>query len=63
MSIKDLNKPTPSKWKKIGNVLLLVSGMLSAISLSLKHEYISIALVVCGAIGKFLTELTTDEIK
>ena len=58
---KNWNKNTSKRWKVIGNAFLAVFAMSGTITAVFDHEYIGICLVACGAIGKFLTELTTDE--
>lgn len=46
-------KPTPSKWRKIGDNLLLLSTTLSALNIHSPH--VAIAIQITGVLGKFLT--------
>lgn len=55
------SKRTSKKWKLIGSALGGVFAMSGAITAVFDHAYIGIGLIICGAVGKFLTELTTDE--
>jgi hypothetical protein len=60
------NKPTPSKWRKIGYTLLTLSGSIAGYMewFTDDFEYKKIAvggLVVSGILGKFLTDLFHEE--
>lgn len=53
VSVKGYAKPTPEKWRKIGDGLLLLSTTIAA--LNIQHPTVAIAVQVTGVIGKFLT--------
>jgi hypothetical protein len=57
-SVKGYAKPTPAKWRKIGDGLLLLSTTIAA--LNLQHPSVAIAVQVSGVIGKFLTNFFHD---
>lgn len=52
-------KPTPSKWRKIGDGLLIFSTALA--TLNINHPTFAIAIQFTGVLGKFLTNLTYQE--
>jgi len=52
-SVKGYAKPTPEKWRKIGDGLLLLSTTIAA--LNIQHPTVAIAVQVTGVVGKFLT--------
>jgi hypothetical protein len=52
-------KPTPVKWRKIGDACLLLSTLISGTSLITEHQYIAVTLM--GVAGKFLTNFFSDE--
>jgi hypothetical protein len=58
VSAEGYYKPTPSKWRKIGDTLLLASTTLS--SLNIDKPYIAIAIQVTGVVGKFLTNFAHE---
>lgn len=54
--------PTPKKWRKLGDALLSVSTTLA--SYSVIDEWgksISIAIMITGVTGKFLTNFFSEE--
>lgn len=54
--LKNYWKPTPKKWRKLGDALLIVST--SAIPLQLSgYNSVAIALFIIGIAGKFITNL------
>jgi flagellar motor component MotA len=71
-TLKNYYKPTPKKWRKLGDALLACAGVVGGGGIlaydSLKELYtpkelklmIGIALVV-GIAGKFLSNFFTDE--
>jgi len=72
IKMKNYYKPTPTKWRKIGDSLLAVAGLFGAGGIlafdQLKEVYtaqelkliIGSALLI-GIVGKFLTNFFTDE--
>jgi hypothetical protein len=58
--LKNYYKPTPVKWRKLGDALLAVA--LIGIPANLTgHEWIGITLFAVGIVGKFLTNFFTEE--
>ena len=53
VSVKGYAKPTPAKWRKIGDSLLVASTTIAA--LNIQHPTVAIAVQVTGVVGKFLT--------
>jgi hypothetical protein len=58
--IENYKKPTPKKWRKIGDTLLAVSTLAIPLELS-DYKYLAIGLFVFGVLGKFLTNFFADE--
>ena len=53
-------KPTPKKWRKIGDALLAVSTM-GVPAVLMNHHWVGVSLFITGIIGKFLTNLFTEK--
>lgn len=54
------DKPTPIKWRRIGDSILIIGSGVSAISAYMDNKYITIAGIALTAIGKFLTNLKSE---
>lgn len=55
-------KPTPAKWRKLGDALLGVSTMLTTYAIADDwSKWVSISALLIGAVGKFLTNFFTEE--
>lgn len=54
---KNYKKPTPDKWRKIGDSILAVSLFLTTTTVSIPHidKWIPFTAAALGIIGKFLT--------
>ena len=72
IKMKNYYKPTPTKWRKIGDSLLAVAALFGGGGLiafdQLKEVYSEHELkvmigsaIVVGVVGKFLTNFFTDE--
>lgn len=64
--MKNYYKPTPAKWRKIGDAILLTTATLSTLMMTapFNDHTISITvwlLSVVGVIGKVLTNFFKDE--
>lgn len=58
--LKNYYKPTPKKWRKIGDALLAVS--LVAVPAELAgHAWLSISIFLLGVVGKFLTNFFSED--
>lgn len=54
--------PTPKKWRKLGDALLSVSTTLAGYSVYDEWgKTISIAIMITGVTGKFLTNFFSEE--
>lgn len=54
-------KPTPKKWRKLGDALLAVSTTVTTYAIAEDHKWIAITALILGSAGKFLTNFFTDE--
>lgn len=61
--MKHYSKPTPKKWRKLGDSLLAASVFATTFTMIMKYEYLSIGIVIVGVIGKFLTNFFSEEDK
>lgn len=53
---------TPKKWRKIGDALLSLSTFLGAYStIDDWGKTITVVIIVTGALGKFITNLATED--
>jgi hypothetical protein len=59
--LKRLQSPTPKVWKQIGNGLLAVSAAISGYSAYADQHTIAIITIVCGVVGKFLTNFSVED--
>lgn len=60
MRVSNYWKPTPKRWRKLGDALLGVSTMgVSAILMD--YKWAGILLYIIGLVGKFLTNLFNDD--
>jgi hypothetical protein len=53
-------KPTPKRWRKIGDALLAVSTM-GVPAVLMNHHWVGISLFIIGVIGKFLTNTFAEK--
>lgn len=54
--------PTPKFWRKVGDALLVVSTTLSSYSVTEEWgKTITILIMVTGVVGKFLTNLFSED--
>jgi len=54
-------KPTPAKWRKIGDSLLVASTFVTATSLIGDYHTLGVIALVVGAFGKFITNFFTED--
>lgn len=50
-------RPTPIKWRKIGDALLAASTTITTYAIYDQVEWLAYAALITGVIGKFLTNL------
>lgn len=48
-------QPTPKKWRKIGDSLLIASTFANTFEIVREDHEIAIAILIVGVIGKFIT--------
>lgn len=59
--LKKYYEPTPKSARKIGDALLALSTFLSTYAIADEWgKYISIAIILTGALGKFLTNFFSE---
>ncbi len=56
-------KPTPAKWRKIGDTLLAVSTTITGFAIYEQSKGIAISALILGVLGKFLSNFFTDDTK
>ena len=55
-------KPTPAKWRKLGDALLGASTTITAYAIADEwSKYITLAALVLGVTGKFLTNFFSED--
>ena len=61
--MKNYYKPTPKKWRKLGDALLAVSTMITTYAIADEwSKWASLSALLLGVVGKFLTNFFgTDE--
>ena len=59
--IKNYYKPTPKRWRKIGDICLLLSVSFSGLSAFEQFKWYGISLAILAGIGKVLTNFKFDD--
>lgn len=59
--MKNYFKPTPKKWRKLGDALLGVSTTITTYAIVEDYKWIALTSVLLGAIGKFLTNFFGED--
>lgn len=55
-------KPTPTKWRKLGDALLGASTMITTYAVIDEwNNYITLGALILGVVGKFLTNFFSEE--
>lgn len=54
-------KPTPKKWRQLGDALLGVSTTITGYSLYVDLKWVAAVALILGVVGKFLTNFFTDD--
>ena len=47
--------PTPKKWRKFGDTLLILSQSLAGYSILMSHPYVGLTISLVGVLGKLIT--------
>ncbi len=59
--MKNYWKPTPVKWRKLGDALLAVSALMTTCAIANEWaKWIQLTALVLGIVGKFLTNFFTE---
>jgi len=58
--VKGYYKPTPKKWRKIGDALLAASMTVTTFSVY-SYPSVAIAAAIVGTVGKFISNLFTED--
>jgi hypothetical protein len=62
MNIKqNYYKPTPIKWRKLGDALLGVSTTITGFAIYEEAKWVAITALVLGVVGKFLTNFFGED--
>lgn len=61
MKLRHYNKPTPKKWKHLGDTLLGVSTTITGFSLYSDMKEVAMIALIIGSVGKFLTNFFSPE--
>jgi hypothetical protein len=56
------NQPTPLKWRKIGDLLLIISTTITSYSVIEEMKEVALIAAILGCVGKILTNFFTDEL-
>lgn len=58
--MKNYYKPTPVKWRKLGDALLAVSAFLAGSQILANNKTLALVALGIGVIGKFLTNFFSE---
>lgn len=61
LSLKNLRKPTPKKWRRLGNALATVSTGIAIPTALLGSMIVAGVILGVGALGKFIAEMTKED--
>lgn len=65
MKVKELGKhyakPTPARWRKLGDALLTVGTTITGFAIYENEKWVAITALIITVVGKFLTNFFKDE--
>ena len=61
LSFGGYGKPTPTKYRKLGDALLSVSTMITGFAIYEELRWLAFTALLLGSCGKFLTNFFADE--
>jgi hypothetical protein len=61
MKFKNYFKPTPKRFRVLGDSLASASVFVSSYAILNEHQTFGVVVLVSGWVGKFLTNFFTDE--
>lgn len=53
--------PTPVKWRKLGDALLVVSTTITGYAMYEDVKWVALTALITGVVGKFLTNFFTED--
>jgi len=53
--------PTPIKWRKLGDALLVVSTTITGYVMHEDVKWVALTALITGVVGKFLTNFFTED--
>lgn len=59
--ISQYKKPTPSKWRKLGDALLAMSAFITTYGAIEGIKWLTISAVILGIAGKFFTNFFSED--
>jgi len=59
--LRNYYRPTPKKWRKLGDTLLGVSTLITTFAVYENVHWVAITALITGVVGKFLTNFFTEE--
>lgn len=59
--LKCYKAPTPERWRKIGDSLLIVGGSLTAYMIDRDDHRLAVLALTCTILGKIITNLATED--
>ena len=59
--LKNYYKPTPTKWRKLGDALLAVSVTITGFAMYENVQWVALTALITGVIGKFLTNFFKED--
>jgi hypothetical protein len=59
--LKNYYKPTPTKWRKLGDTLLAVSVTITGFAMYNDVQWVALTALITGVIGKFLTNFFKED--
>lgn len=63
MKLKNFYRPTPAKWRKLGDTLLGISTTITGYSLYNDLQWVAGIALALGMLGKFLTDFFVEDPK
>lgn len=55
--IKNYYKPTPKKWRQIGDAIATTALFIAGSAVFAENKYIAVGCIIAAAVGKFITNL------
>jgi hypothetical protein len=59
--LRNYYKPTPTKWRKLGDALLGVSTIITTFAVYENVQWVAITALITGVVGKFLTNFFSKD--